>query len=107
MESFKIDRALKNIFDYLSEVNSYVDTQAPWSLKNTDYERMIEVLYAVTLMTIKCSILLYPVIPSSIIKVLNIYNLSINNLNLTNFKNFLPDTIVLNKTKPIFPRIEL
>ncbi len=107
MESFKIDRALKNIFDYLSEVNSYVDTQAPWSLKNTDYERMVEVLYAVTLMTIKCSILLYPVIPSSIIKVLNIYNLSINDLNLTNFKNFLPDTIILNKTKPIFPRIEL
>ena len=107
MNSFKIDRALKNIFDYLSEVNSYVDTQAPWSLKNTDYERMGEVLYAVTLMTIKCSILLYPVIPSSIIKVLNIYNLSINDLNLTNFENFLPDTIILNKTKPIFPRIEL
>ena len=107
MNSYQIDRALKNIFDYLSEVNSYVDTQAPWSLKNTDYERMGEVLYAVTLMTIKCSILLYPVIPSSIIKVLNIYNLSINDLNLTNFENFLPDTIILNKTKPIFPRIEL
>ena len=23
-------------FDYLSEVNAYVDSQAPWSLKNTD-----------------------------------------------------------------------
>ncbi len=106
MNSFKIDRALKYIFDYISSLNAYVDTQAPWSLKNTDYERMADVLYVTTLMTIKSSILLYPVIPSSIIKVLNIYNLSISNLNLTNIENFLPDTIQLNKTEPIFPRIE-
>ena len=36
MESFQIDRALKNIFEYLSEVNAYVDDQAPWALKKTD-----------------------------------------------------------------------
>ena len=33
MESFQIDKALKNIFEYLSEVNAYVDEQAPWALK--------------------------------------------------------------------------
>ena len=36
MENFHIDRALKNIFEYLSEVNAYVDEQAPWALKKTD-----------------------------------------------------------------------
>ena len=40
MESFQIDRALKNIFEYLSEVNAYVDDQAPWALKKTDSIRM-------------------------------------------------------------------
>ena len=107
MQSFQIDKALKNIFDYLSEINAYVDSQAPWSLKNTDNQRMNDVLYVVTLMTIKTSILLYPVIPSSIDKALNIYNLTIDNLNLINFDNFSPDSILLNKTKPLFPRIEL
>ena len=107
MQSFQIDKALKNIFDYLSEINAYVDSQAPWSLKNTDNQRMNDVLYVVTIMTIKTSILLYPVIPSSIDKALNIYNLTIDNLNLINFDNFSPDSILLNKTKPLFPRIEL
>ena len=107
MNSFQIDKALKNIFDYLSEVNAYVDSQAPWSLKNTDNQRMQDVLYLVTLLTIKISILLYPVIPSSIDKALSIYNLSIDNLTLTNFVNFSPDSINLNIPKPLFPRIDL
>ena len=77
MNAYQIDRALKNIFEYLSEVNAYVDIQAPWSLKKLDQHRMNAVLYIVTFVTIKCSILLYPIIPDSIIKVLNIYNLSI------------------------------
>ena len=107
MNSYQIDRALKNVFDYLSQVNAYVDTQAPWSLKTTNNERMQNVLYIITLLTIKSSVLLYPVIPSSINKVLNIYSLSIKNLNLTNLLDFLPANIHINKTNPIFPRIEL
>jgi len=107
MNIFQIDRALKNIFEYLSEVNAYVDNQAPWSLKKTDIKRMQDVLYVLTLITIKCSILLQPVIPSSIDKILNIYNLSIRDLNLKNIKDFNPKIIKLNQPNPIFPRIEL
>ena len=107
MNSFQIDKALKNIFDYLSEVNAYIDNQAPWSLKNTDKQRMEDVLYNITIMTIKSSILLFPVIPSSINKALNIYNISVNDLNLKNINDFLPDNIKLNKSKPLFPRIDL
>ena len=107
MNSFQIDKALKNIFDYLSEINAYVDSQAPWSLKKTDNQRMNDVLYLVTLLTIKISILLYPLIPSSIDKALNIYNLSIDKFNFNNFVNFSPNLINLNIPKPLFPRIEL
>ncbi len=107
MNNFQIDRALKNIFEYLSEVNAYVDNQAPWSLKKTDIKRMQNVLYVLTLITIKCSILLHPVIPNSINKILNIYNLSLKDLNLKKIKDFNPKIIKLNQPKPIFPRIEL
>jgi len=107
MNNFQIDRALKNIFEYLSEVNSYVDNQAPWSLKKTNLERMKDVLYVLTLITIKSSILLQPIIPSSVNKILNIYNLSVKELSLTNIKDFNPVLIKLNQPNPIFPRIEL
>ena len=106
MESFQIDRALKNIFEYLSEVNAYVDEQAPWALKKIDTTRMQDVLYVITLITIKCSVLLQPIIPSSINKILNIYNLSIKDLDLVNLIDFNPNTIKLNSPSPIFPRIE-
>ena len=106
MEIFQIDKALKNIFEYLSEVNAYVDEQAPWALKKTDTTRMQDVLYVITLITIKCSVLLQPVIPSSIDKILKIYNLSLKDLNLVNIKDFNPNKIILNKPNPIFPRIE-
>ena len=107
MDSFQIDRALKKVFEYLSEVNTYVDKQAPWSLKNINEQRMKDVLYLVTLITIKCSVLLHPIIPSSIDKILDIYNLSINDLNLVNINNFYPNLISLNHPSPVFPRIEL
>jgi methionyl-tRNA synthetase len=107
MNKFQIDRALKNIFEYLSEVNAYVDNQAPWTLKKTNLERMKDVLYVSTFITIRCSILLYPIIPSSIKKILNIYNLSIKDLNLININDFYPNLITLNQPNPIFPRIEL
>ena len=106
MEIFQIDKALKNIFEYLSEVNVYVDEQAPWALKKTDTNRMQDVLYVITLITIKCSVLLHPVIPSSIDKVLNIYNLSLKELNLVNINDFNPNTIKLNTPNPVFLRIE-
>ena len=106
MDSFQIDKALKIIFEYLSEVNAYVDEQAPWALKKTDTTRMQDVLYVITLITIKCSVLLQPVIPSSIDKVLNIYNLSKEELDLVNINDFNPNTIKLNTPNPIFPRIE-
>ena len=67
---------------------------------------MQDVLYVITLITIKCSVLLQPVIPSSIDQVLNIYNLSLKDLNLVNIKDFSPNTIKLNKPNPVFPRIE-
>ena len=61
----------------------------------------------ISLITIKCSVLLQPIIPSSIDKALNIYNLSLKELDLVNINDFNPNTIKLNTPHPIFPRIEL
>ena len=106
MNSYSIDKALKNIFEFLSLVNTFVDNQAPWSLNKTDPNRMKEVLYVATILIIKSSILLFPIIPSSIKKVLGIFNLSIEAINLNQIKNFLPEIISINTPYPIFPRIE-
>ena len=106
MNSYSIDKALKNIFEFLSLVNTYVDNQAPWSLKKTNPDRMKDVLYVVTILIIKSSILLLPIIPSSIKKVLSLFNLSVEDFNFNKIKNFSLDLITINHPYPIFPRIE-
>jgi len=106
MNSYSIDKALKNIFEFLSLVNTFVDNQAPWSLKKTDPVRMEVVLYVVAILIIKSSILLLPIIPSSIKKVLSIFSLSVEEINLSKIQNFLPEIISIKKPYPIFPRIE-
>ena len=106
MEKFQIDKALKSIFDFLSNINTYIDSKAPWSLKKIDINRMNEVLYTACILIIKCSILLYPIIPSSVDKVFGIFNLSTNDLELLSITKFEPSQLLLNPPSHIFPRIE-
>ena len=75
-------------------------------IKKIDTSRMQDVLYIITLITIKCSVLLQPIIPSSVNKILSIYNISLRDLNLLNLKDFNPNIIKLNTPNPIFPRID-
>jgi len=105
MQAFQIDRALKSIFELLSETNSYVDKQAPWSLKNTDFERMNNVLFLICNIIIKCSIMLNPIIPESTNKALKIFNIDPLTINFTNFSNMINNDIIITNPKPIFPRI--
>tara|TARA_Y100001970_G_C14153505_1_gene814121 strand:- start:42 stop:1559 length:1518 start_codon:yes stop_codon:yes gene_type:complete len=106
MNNFQIDKSLRSLFEFLSKVNAYVDEQAPWSLKKTNIKRMNEVLYLVSLLIIRSSVLLYPIIPNSVDKILSIYNHTIKDFNLSNILNFKPDSFSINKSQPIFPRIE-
>jgi methionyl-tRNA synthetase len=106
MQDFQIDRALKSIFELLSETNSYVDKQAPWSLKKTDFERMNNVLFLICNIIIKSSIMLNPIIPESTNKALKIFNIDPLTINFTNFSNMIDNDIIITNPKPIFPRIE-
>ena len=70
MNDQQIDKAIKEIMDLLSQCNAYVDEQAPWSLK-TNPERMKTVLYVISIIIIKSTVMLFPIIPSSAEKVLS------------------------------------
>ncbi len=105
MNNQQIDRAIKSVMELISASNSYVDNQAPWSLKKTNKIRMEEVLYIVTNIIIKSAIMLYPIIPTSSKKVLNIFDYKIDNLNFDEFTKLINSNIKINNPEPIFPRI--
>ena len=45
METQQIDRALKSVFELISETNTYINKQAPWVLKKNNIKRMNVVLF--------------------------------------------------------------
>ena len=90
----------------MSEANIYIDSQAPWSLKNTDLNRMNDVLYLICAIIIKSTIMLLPIIPESALKVLQIFNIDKDNINFLNLENIVNEEITVTNPQPIFPRIE-
>ena len=44
MENQSIDKAIKESFELITEINVYIDNQTPWLLKKTNIERMNVVL---------------------------------------------------------------
>ncbi len=105
MNNQQIDRAIKSVLELISACNAYVDTQAPWTLKKTNKIRMEEVLYIVTNIIIKSAIMLYPIIPTSSKKILNIFDYNIDNNKFENFTRLINQNIKINNPEPIFPRI--
>ena len=105
MENQQIDRAIKSVLELISAGNVYVDNQAPWLLKKSNKIRMEEVLYIICNIIIKSAIMLYPVIPNSSKKILNIFNYNIDKLRFDNLTKLINQNIKINNPEPIFPRI--
>ena len=105
MNNQQIDRAIKSVLELISAGNAYVDNQAPWTLKKTNKIRMEEVLYIVTNIIIKSADMLYPIIPTSSKKILNIFNYDMDNNKFENLTKLINQNIKINNPEPIFPRI--
>jgi methionyl-tRNA synthetase len=64
-------RALETIWQVVGDGNRYVDEQAPWALKKTDPARMATVLYVLAETVRHLAILVQPVMPDSMAKMLD------------------------------------
>jgi len=70
IDGYAFHKALERIWAVIGESNRYVDEQAPWALKKTDPARMETVLYVLA-ETVRCiAILVQPVMPASMDKML-------------------------------------
>lgn len=71
MEKTEINKILENIINLAEEANIYIDSEAPWNLKKTDPDKMLEVLYTLLEVLRYIAIMLQPFIPSSANKMLD------------------------------------
>lgn len=71
MEKTEINKILENIINLAEEANIYIDSEAPWNLKKTDPDKMLEVLYTLLEVLRYIAIMLLPFIPTSANKMLD------------------------------------
>ncbi len=108
MDKFEINKIMDNIISLAEEGNIFMDYNAPWSLKNTDKKKMMEILYGIAELLRYISIMLLPFIPTSANLMLD--NLSIK-MNERSFKYLNIDYALkankLNKPQIIFKKFEI
>jgi len=95
------------IQDQLFAANKYFNDQEPWK-KKSDKDRLNTILYTSLELIRKISIMLYPIIPKSSLKVLSIFNISEKEVNFNSIKNneILKTNSKINKISILFKKIE-
>ncbi|WP_346844640.1 methionine--tRNA ligase [uncultured Rothia sp.] len=99
-------QALEKIWHVVADCNRYFTAQEPWKLKKTDEARMKTVLY-VTAETIRqVAILVQPVMPTSMAKMLDLLAVPEEDRSFAQIAKPLVSGTELPKPEPVFPRYE-
>lgn len=106
MERFEIHTYLASVFEVVSAANRYFASQEPWALKKTDPERMATVLY-VTIETVRhAAILLQPVMPASMARLLDLLGVAEDRRQFEHIEAHpLKPGVELPAPQGVFPRI--
>src|SRR6056300_48166 len=101
--NFYIDYIVKSLF----EDNKYFNDQEP-SKKKEDQVRLNTIVYTTLEIVRKISFMLFPIIPESSLKALQIFNIKENQIELSSIQNhkFLEEGGAINKIDILFKKIE-
>ncbi len=95
------------IVDQLFNANKYFNDQEPWKRKD-DKKRLNTIVYVSLEIIRKISILLYPIIPESSLKALNIFNIKETDIDFSTIlnNNYLSPGNNINKIEILFNKIK-
>jgi len=107
IDNQNINYYIKFIINALFEANKYFNDQEPWKKKD-DPQRLATIIYTSLEMIRKITFMLYPIIPESAIKALNIFGLKEEDIDFNSIgeNNFLKSGEIINKIDILFKKIE-
>ena len=106
MNDYQITNALEELWIVIRKCNTYIDEQAPWSLKKTDLERMNTVLYVLCTVIKKISLIALNFVPIGANKILDQLSIPNNKRQYEHFNDELCPGELLPKPEGVFPRLE-
>ena len=107
MSDQELMNSLNFIVEQLFAANKYFNDQEPWK-KKEDNLRLSTIVYTAIELIRKITILLYPVIPQTSIKVLKIFNINETKIDFSSLKKneLLIEGSKINKLNILFKKIE-
>ena len=95
------------ILEQLFAANKYFNDEEPWK-KKSDTLRLNTIIYVALELIRKITIMLYPVIPESSLKVLNIFDIKEKDIKFDSIKNhlILQKGLKIKKLNILFNKIE-
>lgn len=107
IEKFELSQALEAVASLLSEVNRYLEREAPWKLVKRDKDRAGTVLYNALEVLRISAILLFPVMPKKMKEFLSTLGEESEKPKFENSKwGRLPLGKSISQPKPLFPKIQ-
>ncbi len=102
-----INQYMNFVVDCLFASNKYFNDQEPWRKKD-DKLRLSSIVYTAIELIRKVTILLYPIIPQTSLKVLNSFNIKENEIKFSSLQNneFLKEENKINKLDILFKKID-
>ena len=102
-----INQYMSFIVDRLFASNKYFNDQEPWNKKDNE-SRLSTIVYTALELIRKVTILLYPVMPQTSVKVLNSFNIDEDKIELASLSNneFLKEKKKINKLEILFKKID-
>ena len=107
IDNLNVNFYINFIVSALFEANKYFNDQEPWKKKD-DKDRLNSIVYTSLEMIRKISFMLYPIIPNTIIKALNIFNLDAKDISFESIglHKYLKPGANINKIGILFKKIE-
>ena len=106
MNDYQITNALEELWIVIRKCNTYIDEEAPWSLKKTDLERMNTVLYVLCTVIKKISLIALNFVPIGANKILDQLSIPNNKRQYEHFNDELCPGELLPKPEGVFPRLD-
>ena len=105
MNDQKIHDYIKLVWDLINDTNKYFNDQKPWELLKNDIKKFNTVLNTTCELIKRISLFIYPIMPDTSIKILNMLNVKIDILFSSINKQTL-DNVKINPLSQLFPRID-
>lgn len=110
MENYSYHMAVAKVISYLDKVNAYFHSNEPWKLIKSDKNKFLEIVSMVCGSLKSISILLWPVMPVKMEKLLELLSIKFD-LSKTNLdeiqKNIWMQKYILQKGEILFEKIEI